>query len=173
MYRGRSTPTTKCDPLNAIASAIPERDGDPVVFTRVWSARAPLERVIEATRLDLTPELHPLITRVESLRERDGASECWLHERVPLGPLQIPNRYRAARRVDGTNVTLEGWAHFGIHLRHELALRTAAERTEVTHHVHVTAPRLLRRFVAATAQRAHDAWVARVVAWAEAGPAGT
>jgi hypothetical protein len=141
------------------------------VFTRTWSARAPLERVIEATRLDLTPELHPLITRVESLRERDGASECWLHELVPLGPLRIPNRYRAARRVDGATVTLEAWARFGVHLRHELALRAASERTEVTHRVRVTAPRMLRRFVAATAQRAHDAWVARVVAWAEAGGA--
>lgn len=149
-----------------------ERDAEAVVFTRTWSARAPLERVIEATRLELTPELHPLISRVESLVERGSASECWLHELVPLGPLRFPNRYRAARRVEDTSatharITLEARARLGVELRHELALRAAGDRTEVRHRVRVAAPFGLRRFVAASAERAHDAWVARVVAWAE------
>lgn len=154
------------------ASVRVERDGNAIVFRRAWSARAPLARVIDATRLDLTPELHPLITRVESLREQGGASECVLHEFVPLGPLRIPNKYRAARRVVeasavSARIELDAWASLGVHLRHELTLRAAGERTEVTHLVRITAPRLLRAFVANTAQRAHDAWVARVVAWAE------
>jgi hypothetical protein len=155
-----------------LAAARRERDGDAIVFTRAWSARASLARVIEATRLDLTPELHPLITRVESLRERADASECVLHELVPLGPLRIPNKYRATRRVIEASamharIELEAWASLGVQLRHELTLRAAGERTEVAHVVRVRAPRLLRAFVARTAQRAHDAWVARVVAWAE------
>jgi proteic killer suppression protein len=62
--------------------------------------------VIAATRLDLTPKLHPLITAVTALVERGGVSACVVHERVPLGPLRIPNRYRAARRVSGAEVTL-------------------------------------------------------------------
>jgi hypothetical protein len=155
-----------------LAAARVERDGSAIVFTRNWSARASLARVIDATRLDLTPELHPLITRVESLRVQGGASECVLHEFVPLGPLRIPNKYRAARRVVEASalcarIELDGWASLGVRLRHELALCAAGERTEVTHVVRVTAPRPLRAFVARTAQRAHDAWVARVVAWAE------
>lgn len=155
-----------------IAAAHVEPDGNALVFTRNWSARASLARVIDATRLDLTPQLHPLITRVESLREQGGSSDCVLHEFVPLGPLRIPNKYRAARRVLDANavyarVELDGWASLGVHLRHELALRAAGERTEVTHVVRITAPGLLRAFVASTAQRAHDAWVQRVVAWAE------
>lgn len=155
-----------------------EREGDAIVFTREWSARAALARVIEATRLDLTPELHPLITRVEALRERDGASECVLHEFVPLGPLRIPNSYRAARRVEEASdahasITLEAWAALGVQLRHGLELRAAGERTEVTHRVRVRAPWLLRAFVASTARSAHDAWVSRVVAWAEREPANS
>ncbi len=155
-----------------LAAARVQQDGDAIVFTRAWSARASLARVIEATRLDLTPELHPLVTRVESLREQGGVSECLLHEFVPLGPLRIPNKYRAARRVAEASavyarIELDAWASLGVHLRHELALRAAGERTEVTHVVRITAPRPLRAFVASTAQRAHDAWVQRVVAWAE------
>lgn len=147
---------------------------DAVVFTRHWSARAPLARVVEATRLALTPELHPLITRVESLSEHGGASECCLHERVPLGPLHIPNKYRAARTLleaseTHAQIVLEAWAKLGVQLRHELTLHEASGRTEVTHLVYVTAPRLLRGLVARTAQRAHDAWVERVVRWAERG----
>lgn len=143
-----------------------------VVIARTWSARAPLARVVAATRLELTPELHPLILRTESLRESGNTSECWLHEEVPLGPVRIPNKYRAARHVleaSGTHaqIVLEAWAKFGIQLRHELTLRAAGERTEVTHVVRVRAPLLLRGFVARTARRAHDAWVERVVRWAE------
>jgi hypothetical protein len=153
-------------------SAAVAREGGAAVFTRHWSARAPLARVIEATRLELTPELHPLVTRVESLSQHGGASECWLQERVPLGPLRIPNRYRAARTVleaseSQGRIVLEAWAKLGVQLRHELTLRDANGRTEVTHVVRVTAPRVLLRFVAGTAQRAHDAWVERVVRWAE------
>jgi hypothetical protein len=145
-----------------------------LVFTRYWSARAPLARIALATQLALTPELHPLITRVESLSERGDESECVLHELVPLGPLRIPNKYRATRSVsraaDGSALlVLEAFAPLGVELRHELALREAGERTEVAHVVRVRAPRLLRGFVARTARRAHDAWVERVVAWAERG----
>jgi hypothetical protein len=150
------------------------READEFVFPRAWSARAPLERVVAATRLALAPELHPLITRVESLSEHGDESECVLHELVPLGPLRIPNKYRATRSVmraaDGsTRLVLEAFAPLGVGLRHELALRELGERTEVAHVVRVRAPRLLRRFVARTARRAHDAWVERVVAWAEGG----
>jgi hypothetical protein len=154
------------------ASTELSRDGAAIVFTRTWSAHAPLARVVEATRLDLTPELHPLVSGVESLRESGGASECWLHESIPLGPLRLPNKYRAARRVLDADllrahVELEAWAKLGVHLRHELALRQADGRTEVTHVVRVSAPRAIRSFVASTARRAHDGWVERVVAWAE------
>jgi hypothetical protein len=152
------------------------QDGAAIVFTRVWCARAPLARVLEATRLERTPELHPLITRFEATRASGVATEGWLRELVPLGPLRIPNKYRASRTLLAAseahaNIVLEAWAAFGVHLRHELALRAVGVRTEVTHVVRVDAPRLLRGFVARTAQRAHDAWVARVVAWAEAEPA--
>lgn len=150
------------------------REGGAVLFTRTWSARAPVARVALATRLDLTPELHPLITRVSALAERGARSECVVHERIPLGPLRIPSQYRAAREVlaesaDAADVVLEAWAALGVTLRHELALRAAGERTAVTHVVRVAAPRLLLRFVAGTARRAHDTWVLRVVAWAERG----
>jgi hypothetical protein len=150
------------------------RDGDAVVFTRAWSARAPLARVVEATRLARTPELHPLITRVEALGEIGGHSECLLHELVPLGPLRIPNKYQATREVREQNesharLVLEARAAFGVRLRHELTLRASGATTEVAHVVRVTAPRLLRAFVASTAQRAHAGWVERVVAWAERG----
>lgn len=156
------------------ASAAVARDGNALVFTRAWFARAPVARVVEATRLDLTPELHPLIRRVESLAERGGASECVLHELVPLGPLRIPNKYRAARDViqvtdTSARLVLQAWAALGVNLRHELTLRAAGDRTEVTHVVRVVAPRLLRAFVASTARRAHDAWVERVVTWSERG----
>jgi hypothetical protein len=151
------------------------RDGNAVVFTRAWSAHAPLARVVEATRLERTPELHPLITRVEALEERGDESECWLHERVPVGPWSVPNRYWAGRRVvragsGETTLVLEARARFGVRLEHALALREAGRRTEVTHRVRVEAPRWLRRFVAATAARAHGAWMERVVAWAEREP---
>lgn len=150
------------------------REGGAVVFTRAWSARAPIARVVAATRLDLTPELHPLIERVSALAERGARSECTIHEHVPLGPLRIPSRYRAAREVvaegqDAARVVLEAWAALGVTLRHDLALRAAGERTAVTHAVRVAAPRPLLRFVASTAERAHDTWVQRVVAWAERG----
>jgi len=148
------------------------RDGDTVVFTRAWSARAPLARVIEATRLERTPELHPLITRVAQLVESGARSECVVHETVPLGPLRLPNSYRAAREVVAANeqaarLVLEASAALGTTLRHELALRAEGARTEVTHVVRVRAPRLVLGFVARTAERAHDAWVERVAAWAE------
>jgi len=162
------------DSRDGSATAPAAREADALVFPRTWSARAPLARVVAATRLALTPELHPLITRVESLSERGDESECVLHELVPLGPLRIPNKYRATRSVcrvaDGsTRIVLEAFASLGVELRHELALRELGERTEVAHVVRVRAPRLLRRFVARTARRAHDAWVERVVAWAERG----
>ena len=155
-----------------LAAARALRDGSAIVFRRNWSARASLARVIDATRLELTPQLHPLITRVESLREQGFSSECVLHELVPLGPLRIPNKYRAARRVLEASavyarIELDAWASLGVHLRHELTLRAEGERTDVSHSVRVTAPRVLRAFVARTAQRAHDAWVQRVVGWAE------
>ncbi len=148
------------------------RDGAAVVFTRAWSARAPIARVVLATRLDRTPELHPLIQRISSLEERGARSTCVIHEHVPLGPLRLPNRYRAAREVvaegpEDARLVLEAWAALGVTLRHDLALRADAERTAVTHVVRVAAPRLLLRFVAGTAQRAHDTWVERVVAWSE------
>jgi len=150
------------------------RDGDAIVFTRTWSAHAPLARVVEATRLERTPELHPLVTRVSQLVARDARSECVVHEIVPLGPLRIPNKYCATREVIGANehsarILLEADAAFGTKLRHELALSTAGARTEATHVVRVRAPRLVLGFVARTSERAHNAWVERVVAWAERG----
>src|SRR5262245_32251952 len=142
------------------------------VFARTWSARAPLARVVEATRLDLTPELHPLITQVASFEERGARSACVIHERVPFGPLSLPNTYRAAREVlefdaKQARIGLAARARFGVQLRHELAMRAVGCRTDVAHVVRIRAPLLLRRFVARTAERAHDEWVARVVAWAE------
>jgi hypothetical protein len=155
-------------------SAQRTREGDAIVFTRTWSARAPLARVLDATRLERTPELHPLITRVSELAERGARSECIVHEVVPLGPLRLPNSYRATRKVleagdANARLLLEASAALGTTLRHELALRTEGARTEVTHGVRVRAPRLVLGFVARTAERAHDAWVERVVAWAERG----
>ena len=142
------------------------------VFARAWSARAPLARVVEATRLDLTPQLHPLITRIESLEERGSRSACVMHERVPLGPLSLPNTYRAARELlemdaEHARIALAATASFGVQLRHELALRAEDGRTDVAHVVRIRAPLLVRAFVARTARRAHDGWVERVVAWAE------
>jgi hypothetical protein len=142
------------------------------VITRTWSARAPLARVVEATRLDLTPQLHPLVTRVSSFEECGARSACVLHERVPFGPLHLPNTYRAARElveVDASyaRIALAATAAYGVQLRHELALRQTGGRTDVAHVVRIRAPFLVRRFVARTAERAHDGWVARVVEWAE------
>ena len=148
------------------------------VFARTWSARAPLARVVEATRLDLTPQLHPLITRADSFEERGARSTCVILERVPFGPLSLRNTYRATRELlecDATQarIALAATARFGVQLRHELALRAAGARTDVAHVVRIRAPLLLRRFVARTAERAHDEWVARVVAWAESASTAT
>lgn len=148
------------------------RDGDAIVFSRNWSARAPLARVLEATRLERTPDLHPLITHITQLATHGARSECVVHETVPLGPLRILNSYRATRElIEATEtqarLVLDAAAALGTELRHDLTLRGVGVRTEVTHIVRVRAPRLLRSFVARTAERAHDAWVERVCAWAE------
>lgn len=148
------------------------REPGEVRFTRRWSARAPLPRVVAATRLELTPELHPLVTRVESLEARGDFSTCLVHERVPLGPLSVRNRYRATREVleqseERAHLVLGASAALGTTLSHELSLCAVGERCEATHVVRLRAPLLVLGFVARTAQRAHDAWVERVVAWAE------
>ena len=146
------------------------------VFARTWSARAPLAHVVDATRLDLTPQLHPLITRVDSFEERGTRSTCVILERVPFGPLRLRNTYRATRELldcDATQarISLAATARFGVQLRHELAMHAVGDRTDVAHVVRIRAPAPLLRFVARTAERAHDEWVRRVVAWAEGGSA--
>jgi hypothetical protein len=56
------------------------REGNEIAFVRAWTARAPLARVIEATRLERTPELHPLIRRISELAQSGARSECVMHE---------------------------------------------------------------------------------------------
>jgi hypothetical protein len=111
---------------------------------------------------------------VLDFRERGDASECVLDERLAVGPLRIPNKYRATRELleasaGAARLALGAEAALGTTLRHELALRCVGERTEVEHVVDVRAPHVLHCFVARTAARAHDEWVARIVAWAERG----
>lgn len=111
---------------------------------------------------DALPALHPLIERVwitERTRTADGEILRFdLFERIPLGPLRFPNRYRGeVHRRDGDTTRLElrgeSWPAVRTHVRFRFEPVSAG--TVVEEHLVVTAPAPLLSFVAKTAVDAH------------------
>jgi hypothetical protein len=151
-------------------------DGGTAVVRRVWSVRGARARLIAALGPAVIPDVHPLITATRVLGlSGDGRSVDFLvFEGVPVGPLVIPNQYRARATVaaDEGEVTMEAWAALGIHIAHRLVFTEAEGRVDVDHEVRVWAPWGLRSFVVSTTLAAHDAWAEAVIAWVEAEAAG-
>jgi hypothetical protein len=145
----------------------------PLVHRR-WSAPGSRTLLIAATDPARTPELHPLVTAVRVLHADDRTQDFELDERVPLGPLRVPNRYRARRVLDGDRLVLEAWSRPGVHLVHTLHVVARDGHVDVDHAVAIEAPWWVRGFVVRTARAAHDAWIGRVQAWmaAHAAPRG-
>lgn len=140
---------------------------------RTWRVRATPERVVEATRPEWTPRLHPLVTHISGLVASVDDHACratyTVHERVPVGRWSIPNTYivhhRANLHTGEIDMTAE--AALGVRVRHHLRLQPDGDAVVVDHRVDIEAPWPLRAWVTATAAAAHDDWVARLIRHAE------
>lgn len=125
-------------------------------------AAAPAEVHALLSDPEVLPELHPLIERVwitERTRTADGELlRFGLFERIPLGSIRFPNRYRGEiRKRDGDTSQLElrgeSWPAVTTHVRFRFEPVSAG--TAVEEDLVVSAPAPLLPFVAKTAVEAH------------------
>lgn len=146
-------------------------DGPTASIRRRWTVRGSSATLLAATEPEHFVELHPLITGVKVTERMPRQVDFEIEERVPVGPMRVPNRYRGRRTVvDEGHLVIEGWSAPAVYIRHELIARPRGGSLEVEHVVNVQAPWPVRQFVVNSAVSAHDSWVERVVAWMEAHP---
>jgi hypothetical protein len=143
-------------------------------FQRRWTARCALLDLLDALDPTSVPEVHPLVDRIELVPTAQGSGGVFLeylvHEHVPFGPLRFPNTYRVRQetRDGGRRVRMLATAAAGVTLVHDLRMTPGAAEVSVAHRVDVWAPWPVRGWVGATAEAAHDGWVAGIIRFAEA-----
>ena len=78
---------------------------------RSWTAHGPLPVLLDAFAPARAPALHPLIRAVSDVHDDGDGVVFTIDERVPLGPLSLPNRYRArlSRPADGRVRRVRRW----------------------------------------------------------------
>lgn len=109
----------------------------------------------DPTRLSV---LHPLIERVTVTHRDDTRVEVDLFEHVPMGPLRIPNAYRATYFVHPEaprRLRARGQSAPRVVIDAEYWLEQEGERTHVVERTTVSALPGLKRFVTNTAREAH------------------
>lgn len=109
----------------------------------------------DPTRLSV---LHPLIEQVTVTHRDASRVEVDLFEHVPMGPLRVPNAYRATYFVHPDaprRLRARGESFPKVVIDAEYVLEQQGERTRVSERTTVSALLGLKRFVANTAREAH------------------
>jgi ligand-binding SRPBCC domain-containing protein len=124
---------------------------------------------VRAFYVDLTnlKTLHPFLVSVAP-EDRRSAADCYvqdyrIRERIPLGPVTLPIRFRARVTVpERGDVVTDSWQFPRIHLHTVVSFAADGDGTLLTERIRFAAPRPLARTTVTEGVVAHRAMLAGI-----------